>query len=101
MVDVSDDVEVGMILGGWNVERPILIRSDGIVCSINDTAAKYDLVNSMPKYPQVHKNVNNIVYTIVNYTIVILIKDLSRTHKSHFYFCPYLNARGHLSMEGL
>ena len=52
IVNVTDDVEVGMILGGWEMEQPILIRSDGIVCSKNDTQDG-DRINVMPKYPKV------------------------------------------------
>ena len=61
IIEVTDDVEVGMILGGWGVDRPILIRSDGIVCSNNHSSQDgldpswhpswYP--NLMPKYPQV------------------------------------------------
>ena len=45
-------MEVGMILGGWGIERPLLIRSDGIICS-NQDSEEDDEINMMPKYPQV------------------------------------------------
>ena len=45
-------MEVGMILGGWGIERPLLIRSDGIICS-NQDCEEDDEINMMPKYPQV------------------------------------------------
>lgn len=41
-----------MILGGWGIERPLLIRSDGIICS-NQDSEEDDEINMMPKYPQV------------------------------------------------
>ena len=41
-----------MILGGWGIERPLLIRSDGIICS-NQDCEEDDEINMMPKYPQV------------------------------------------------
>jgi hypothetical protein len=44
MIDVDDDVEVAVALGGWNIERPILIRSDGRPCQDN---------HELPKFPQV------------------------------------------------
>ena len=49
VIDVDDDVEVGMLLGGWEQERPILIRSDGVVCSSKEDKSS---LNRMPKYPQ-------------------------------------------------
>ena len=52
IIDVTDRVEVGMILGGWGMERPLLIRSDGIICSKQDSEED-DEINMMPKYPQV------------------------------------------------
>ena len=52
IIDVTDNVEVGMILGGWGIERPVLIRSDGIVCSKNKNKDG-DGMNILPKYPQV------------------------------------------------
>ena len=53
IIDVTDNVEVGMILGGWGMERPVLIRSDGIVCSKNKNR-EGDKMNILPKYPQVY-----------------------------------------------
>ena len=41
-----------MILGGWGIERPLLIRSDGIICS-KQNSDDGDEINMMPKYPQV------------------------------------------------
>ena len=41
-----------MILGGWGIERPLLIRSDGIICS-KQSSDDDDEINMMPKYPQV------------------------------------------------
>ena len=52
VIDVTDKVEVGMILGGWEIERPLLIRSDGIICS-NQDSDEDDEINMMPRYPQV------------------------------------------------
>ena len=52
IIDVTDKVEVGMILGGWGIERPLLMRSDGIVCS-KQSSDDDDEINMMPKYPQV------------------------------------------------
>ena len=51
VIDVTDRVEVGMILGGWDIERPLLIRSDGIICSKQNDG---DEINMMPKYPNVN-----------------------------------------------
>ena len=42
-----------MILGGWGIERPLLIRSDGIICSKQSSDDDEDEINMMPKYPQV------------------------------------------------
>ena len=44
MIDVDDDVEVAVVLGGWNIERPVLIRSDGRPCQNSQ---------ELPKFPQV------------------------------------------------
>ena len=41
-----------MILGGWGIERPLLVRSDGVICS-NQDSEEDDEINMMPKYPQV------------------------------------------------
>ena len=41
-----------MLLGGWGMERPVIIRSDGIVCSKNKNKDG-DGMNILPKYPQV------------------------------------------------
>ena len=62
IIDVTDDVEVGMILGGWGIEQPLLIRSDGIVCSKQHNKND-DRVNTMPKYPQV----NNITHQLTTH----------------------------------
>ena len=52
IIDVTDNVEVGMIVGGWGMERPVLIRSDGILCSKNKNKDE-DKMNILPKYPKV------------------------------------------------
>ena len=57
---MTDNVEVGMILGGWGIERPVLIRSDGVVCSKQNDEDN-DRMNIMPKYPQVIYNRSNLI----------------------------------------
>ena len=69
---MTDDVEVGMILGGWGMEEPLLIRSDGIVCSKHDNKND-DRINTMPKYPQVN-HITQLNYTSVcNFTPIFMI----------------------------
>ena len=70
-----------MILGGWGVDRPILIRSDGIVCSNNHSSQDgldpswhpswYP--NLMPKYPQVSVSFS-ILYILCPNNVDMILK---------------------------
>ena len=44
-IDVDDDVEIAVLIGGWNNDRPVLLRSDGRVCRNSQ--------QDVPPYPQV------------------------------------------------
>ena len=44
VINVDDDVEVAVVVGGWNSTKPILLRSDGVPCAHS---------REIPEYPQV------------------------------------------------
>ena len=58
VIDVDDDVDVAIVVGGWNSNKPILLRSDGVPCPNR---------REIPEYPQVPINWVRIVRMLYFY----------------------------------